>query len=443
MFGFLGHTAKKGCRRCHKEGIKVCVGGGIVYLPHEDSENCSDAATFIELECTKRRYDSETRDAWSKIRNLKSRNFRGQKKAVSELIKTTGIKRKPLLSKLSLDFVESLPYDPMHLCLLGWVKLVAALSTGFHSKVAQLRSSYAVSTTVLDSMNTSLSSGSRGIPSSWGRPPLSLSSLSHYKAEDLKNLGLFSGPILFSEDACNEDVTTTRVLNAEFLQIVFDPTPKRDDVEVLQRVLHSAYTSFCDSFYLNSEHSFCFMPTTHAILHVPDMLRECGPLLNVSQFLMERFIGELGPMLKSYKKAESNLFNKNFTLFSLRLLNRGTVLKPGQKRNESQKRIHDHEARSQDGDDPLSSHSTMNGHSKLVGGKERRKTALGFIERMLPITAYSVSINSIQSFKKATLGLPGRLLILRLKPASFHGRKVHFTGGRWHGNSEAKILDRW
>lgn len=412
IFGFVGHTGKKGCRRCHKEGRKLCGGGGVVYLPHKESLSCIDDSTFFELEGPGRRSNTETRGVWKEIRALQSRKFQGQKKAMRKLIQETGIKRKPKLCDLSLDFVQSLPYDPMHLCLLGWVKLIAQLSTGYHPKCALLQPSYAVSSESLQVINCSLESGTRGIPSTWGRPPLSLERLSHYKAEDLKHLGLYLGPILFDGDVCTNEVTMVWALTAEFLHIVFNPTPTRKEVNELKGIIHRAYCMFCRAFQVKDEHPFCFTPTTHALLHIPEMLRECGPLLNVSQFVVERFIGEIGPMVKSFRRAEANLFNKSFTLFSLRLLNRGNVLKPGDKFLDGEQLEREVDVNSSEESEALikgqpHTQVTMRGNGKVIGGKERGDQALAYIEQLLPVTAHEIRIRSIKSFTKANVGSVG------------------------------------
>lgn len=40
-------------------------------------------------------------------------------------------------------------------------------------------------------------------------------------------------------------------------------------------------------FFVSDTHEFCFTPTFHGVLHLPDIILVCGPLLNVSQFHVE------------------------------------------------------------------------------------------------------------------------------------------------------------
>ena len=80
---------------------------------------------------------------------------------------------------------------------------------------------------------------------------------------------------------------------------------------------------FTRIFFISKSYSFVFNPNLHALLHIPETLRERGPLYNVSQFLIERIVGELEPMLKSRYRPNSNVLNKTHRLFTLRLLNGG------------------------------------------------------------------------------------------------------------------------
>lgn len=118
----------------------------------------------------------------------------------------------------------------MHLCLLGWVKLLLTLLTGSHSKTQRLGSPYVLSKTSQTLINEALNGGAGGIPGSWGRAPLSLDSLSHFKAEDFKSFGLFHGKILFHGlTGLGKKETLLWSLTATMLEIVFDPTPNARD----------------------------------------------------------------------------------------------------------------------------------------------------------------------------------------------------------------------
>ena len=207
----------------------------------------------------------------------------------------------------------------MHLCLQGWVRHLVTLLFGFHPKTISLRSPFILSAEVQRRINTTLEGAPNGIPGAWGRVPPRLDRLSAYKAESFKSLALHFCPFLFSGPGVNRKVTLLWTVTRDVLEIVFDPTPRRSDVDNLRRLVQQAHALFTEVFYPNEKHAFIFTPTTHAILHLPDVMEACGPLLNVSQFLPERVIGEIGRYAHSKVRPEANLFHKSQTLFALRM----------------------------------------------------------------------------------------------------------------------------
>ena len=46
----------------------------------------------------------------------------------------------------------------------------------------------------------------------------------------------------------------------------------------------------------------------------------------------------------------------------------------------------------------------MRGKGKVVGGKDRLRECLSYVEDKLPITAYELNISTLKSFKRAVLG---------------------------------------
>lgn len=333
VLGFRGHNAKFPCRACLKEAIYIKdlrasyllpVGNEICRTHAIKGLDLAQGESWLDLECPARRTTEETMKVWELLSDQNDANGRDSTYRLrDDLSKRTGIKRKPTISRLTLDFVRCFPYDPMHQCLLGWVKLLMTLSSGQHKKNASLSSSYVVNNNVLSQIDTCLDGGLYGIPSVWGRPPLSLEFLRDYKAEDFKLFGMLYGTLLFSGPEVDRRLSHLWFLTSKFLSIVFDPTPNVQTVSTLRMTVQAAHALFAEVFYTDTRHAFCYTPTTHSILHLPDMLRDCGPLTNVSQFVIERLVGELGVYAKSRRKPEANLFHKTYTLFGLRLLSNG------------------------------------------------------------------------------------------------------------------------
>lgn len=336
--GFVGHNGKRPCRACHKKSTHVAAAGSHYLIPNGSFRDVLMRArrvlhgewtpgefgeVWIDRECPDIRTSKQTARVWEVI-SVPSKTGKGA--ALDREIhdpKVTGIKRRPLLAKLTLDYVSSFPYDPMQLCLLGWVKLLLVLFTGGHKKNSVMASPYVLAMDNLQFMNSILDEGSSGIPATWERPPQSLEYFKRYKAEDFKSFGLYYAKILFHGLKIGSDPTRLWALTSRMLDFVFDPTPSAESWRNLRTVVEELHALLTKIFYVDEAHAFCFTPTSHAILHLPEMLRECGPLLNVSQFLVERLVGEIGARVKSRLHPESNLFHKSQTLFCLRLMNGG------------------------------------------------------------------------------------------------------------------------
>ena len=329
--GFMGHMALHLCRMCHKKKKHIDEINGRSVLPSSSKQIRSAAASgnreesylkWIDGECPERRSDFETRQVWKQLDKLERSSARGSKAKLKRLQKETGILRNPVLGRLTMDFVHSIPYDPMHLLFLGWVKLLISLLCGFHPKTTS-ETPYAIPCAHFDALNESLRTNYSGIPACWGRGPESLEYESSFKAEDYKNFPLFYGPVLFSGLGVDRRVSKLWRLTSDIVCIARDPTPSVDDHEELESLVQMAHATFSQIFHIDASHAFCFTPNTHALLHLHDALLECGPLPNISQFLLERLVGEVGNFISSMVRPEANLFHKTQKLFCLRLLNGG------------------------------------------------------------------------------------------------------------------------
>lgn len=128
----------------------------------------------------------------------------------------------------------------------------------------------------------------------WRRLPRSFENFSYNKAEDFKKFGRHHGLVLFGGVSCGQDLSYLWRNTSEILSIVFDPTPAHTAIDDLKVLVAQTHALFNNVFYSGEETSFTFTPTTHTILHLPEMLWECGRLINVSQFIVKVFASESG-----------------------------------------------------------------------------------------------------------------------------------------------------
>ena len=80
---------------------------------------------------------------------------------------------------------------------------------------------------------------------------------------------------------------------------------------------------FGEVFCSRSDNAFCYTATTHGITHLYDNLISCGPLMNVSQYIIERLIGQPGSKVKSRSLPETQMLNSYHMQFSLQLMQGG------------------------------------------------------------------------------------------------------------------------
>lgn len=241
---------------------------GIFCIPIGDDDcrcsaitgNRSDAeGAWLELECPKPRTDTETRSTWERIKESTQQRKYGSKKRTAELIKSTGVSQKPALGRLSLDFVEGVQYDPMHQALLGWVRHLAALCSRQHPKHERDTPAHTALLTDMRVINSSLHDGSRGIPTDWARPPLSMDHLSHYKAEDFKHLGLYFGKVMF-RGAHFDNRITLWANTSKMIQIILDATPFHKDANELRSLVEQSHALFSEIFFSEPAQVYCFTP---------------------------------------------------------------------------------------------------------------------------------------------------------------------------------------
>lgn len=74
---------------------------------------------------------------------------------------------------------------------------------------------------------------------------------------------------------------------SEILQIILHPTSPKSDIDELERLIQESHALFSSVFFRDRSSAYCFTPSTHNLLHFPSIMRNCGPLANVSQFLAE------------------------------------------------------------------------------------------------------------------------------------------------------------
>ena len=329
LTGYSYHSAYHPCRMCMKKGTFNSGIRSMTFIPcgtrNDRDRVVAGDRHYIERwkrqECPRPRTDRGTRSVWAKLERLQQNG--ANKSAIERVVRDEGIRVRPVMSSLYLDFVFGVPYDFMHQILIGMVEQTLRLLTGTHLKCRSLNCSYVLPSVKLDAINLTLSNSSASIPSSWGRRPKSLIHLRKYKAEELKLFALYYGICLFSDGFVSPKVSRMWTILTEIVFIATNREPKISDICFLNNLTTQFHAIFAKIFGLSDRHAFCFTPTSHTLFHFSEIMRECGPFWNVSQFIVEWVAQELGELVKYRYKAEANLFHKTHNLLSMRLFGGG------------------------------------------------------------------------------------------------------------------------
>ncbi|CAN8065660.1 unnamed protein product [Agarophyton chilense] len=321
----------------------------------------------------------------------------------------------------------------MHLWLLGWVKHLLSLCIGSHQRCRIDKPAYVIGEGILRRINESLGRRYREVPSSWGRPSESFKYLGGYKAEDFTNVALHYVQTVFNGDDVGGRVAMLWAFTSKVTHVLFKASPTIEDISLLNEYLQRTHQLFLRVIYTIDSEALCLTPTTRAILHLPQMLQDCGPPRNVSQFLVERVAEMLCDMRRSSQKPEANLFFKTHNLFSLNMLGGcfGREMEEidtlGSGSVES-RAVHSNSPESSDSVEDIHGVDMVRGTSsargadatamivtgsvKEVGGEQSIRQVVEYAQTMLPVTAYDVSVSTLRLFRTMKLSFGDVLLKL-------------------------------
>ena len=102
--------------------------------------------------------------------------------------------------------------------------------------------------------------------------------------EDFKNFASFYRLVLFSGSGADRCVSRIWRLTLDIMCIASGPTPNIDEDEEHESLVQMMHAAFAQIFHIDASHGLRFTPNTHALFHLHDAHRECGPLPNKTQF---------------------------------------------------------------------------------------------------------------------------------------------------------------
>lgn len=304
--GNLGPSADAACHVCNPATTKSAPGKSTSYFPTHVRDARGAVEEKFDPEHVPYRTDQSIEAVYKRIEDLEMNPGRGSKKALNDIRYESGISHRPLLACLeTFSLQKSIPLDLMHL-YMNILERLLDVYTGKESccsrekmEAAQQRSSkfsFILSEEAIREINGSYVRGEpccifSTLPEFLARPTKPFSKYASFKASESKEFILNYGTSLLYGHLDDVHLKGWCVFK-NMVEVSY--RTKIPEVEVKEMealaVDFTAYMEKSITFGLK-ERCEVMRLVMHLPLHLGRSTRQCGPLVNVSQFWLERFIG--------------------------------------------------------------------------------------------------------------------------------------------------------
>ena len=185
-----------------------------------------------------------------------------------------------------VKMVSQFPIDYMHLCCLGVTrKLIQFWLRGKNLTTRQ-------PSKVVSALSDKLINLHPHIPAEFARKPRGLTEIDRWKATELRQFMIYSGPVVL-KDILPQELYDNFLLFSVGMSLLLCPNLSDSMIDFAHRMLVAFVNNF-DELYGKGEIVF----TIHQVIHLADEYRQFGPLDNVSSFPFENFLGKIKRMLR-------------------------------------------------------------------------------------------------------------------------------------------------
>ena len=215
----------------------------------------------------------------------------------------------------SYDVIKSNCVDYMHCVLLGVMKRL--ISIWFYKEFSNDQSSFYDK---IDEVNLRLLKLKP--PYFIRRAPRSLNDLKYWKASEFRSFLLFYGPVILS-DILSHSYYSHFLLLSEAVYLILQETITLEEVNLAENLLEKFLATF-GTLYDKRFMTLNF----HLLLHLPDNVRQLGPLWAYSCFPFEDANGFLLKLVKGTQSVHSQLVDTMSIMHGIPYLEK-TVVKDG------------------------------------------------------------------------------------------------------------------
>ena len=232
------------------------------------------------------------------------------KRRRDRIAKATGITGRTVLYDLpSIVPFESFPLDIMHLIYnIGKDFLVLWKGLHAHFKPGDPDNDFIISREGWKVIDAELCELGKGTSQSWfGRRPRDTSKFENWKAEEFKTFFLIYAPVVLEGHIFPKYLEGVKMLSSLF-DLCFRPQLTKEDLERISSGALLFFNHFENDYFkfIESRARLC-KSTIHALLHLAETVRRCGPLVLCNQFDMERINGYAKNRLNATVKAAESL----------------------------------------------------------------------------------------------------------------------------------------
>ncbi|KAL6472618.1 hypothetical protein MHYP_G00188060 [Metynnis hypsauchen] len=193
-------------------------------------------------------------------------------------------KLSPLTSVVKM--VSQFPIDYMHLCCLGVTRKLLYFWLRGKNLTTRIQSQ------VVGLISSKLLGLRPHTPVEFARKPRDLTEVDRWKATELRQLMLYSGPVVL-RDCLPSELYDNFMLFSVAMRLLLSP----GNNEQMVKFAHDLLVSFVQHFgklYGSDEVVF----TIHQLIHLADEYRQFGPLDNVSGFPFENYLCQIKRLLR-------------------------------------------------------------------------------------------------------------------------------------------------
>ena len=298
-----GHNALSPCRFCRIHGI---------YEEEKKTYYYPSAVEISEVHRQKKilwrpeRIYSLLRTPRGLLKDFREIEDCVKKKEREELCKSKGLHGQPSILRFCSSLIpfQSFPIDIMHLFYENIAPYMWRYITGGSPE----GSSAPFYLSAVEQVGADLEGSGKFIPGSFGRRPRNIF-LQHkrFKAEEWKSFVLLYSSPLLSERLGEKYLRGWKQL-VTVCRLCSVPHPTREELKTIKRCALQFYLHFEKDYFRYKKENISMMKLVfHLLLHVGQSLEDCGPLCNLDQFKVERYIGTLEKSIHSRAKAVENL----------------------------------------------------------------------------------------------------------------------------------------